>query len=125
MSVLEQLEHDLLEAAERRLSAERRHSHAPVARGRHRRRRRVALPLAIVAVALMGAGGGALLLAPGEPLQPAYELSPASTVGLGRPLAPSLALLPLRITDPAGGPPWGMRVIRTTRGLACIQAGRV
>jgi hypothetical protein len=122
MSILPQLEHDLLDAAERRLA------HAPAPRGRWRLRRssrRVALPLAIAAVVLMGAGGGALLLAPGKPLPPAYELSPASTVGLGRPLAPSLALLPLRIDDPAGGPPWGMRVIRTTRGLACIQAGRV
>jgi hypothetical protein len=122
MSILPQLEHDLVEAAERRLS------HRPSPRGwwrRRRPRRRVVLSLAIAAVALMGAGGGALLFATGKPLPPAYELSPASTVGLGRPLAPSLALLPLRIADPAGGPPWGMRVIRTTRGLACIQAGRV
>jgi hypothetical protein len=118
MSILPQLERDLLAAAERRLSG------APAARG-WRRRRRVALALAIAAVALMGAGGGALLLAPGKPVAPAFELSPMSTVGLGRPLAPSLALLSLRVADPAGGPAWGMRVIRTTRGLACIQAGRV
>lgn len=122
MSVLPQLEHDLLEAAQRRLS------HTPVPRGwwrRRRPRRRVVLSLAIAAVALMGAGGGALLFGTGKTLPPAYELSPASTVGLGRPLAPSLALLRLRVADPTGGPPWGMRVIRTTRGLACIQAGRV
>jgi hypothetical protein len=119
MSILPQLERDLLAAADRRFSD------APAARGWWRRRRRVALPLAIAAVALMGAGGGALLLAPGKPVAPAFELSPMSTVGLGRPLSPSLALLPLRVADPAGGPPWGMRVISTTRGLACIQAGRV
>jgi hypothetical protein len=29
------------------------------------------------------------------------------------------------VADPDGGPPWGMRVIRTTRGLVCLQAGRV
>lgn len=120
MSILPQLESDLVRAADQRLSA------APAARGWWRRRRRgVALPLALTAVVLMGAGGGALLLAPGTPVEPAFELPPMSTVGLGRTLAPSLTLLPMRVADPAGGPPWGMRVIRTTRGLACIQAGRV
>jgi hypothetical protein len=34
-------------------------------------------------------------------------------------------LLPLRAADPAGGPPWGMRVVYTTRGLVCVQVGRV
>lgn len=142
MSILPQLEHDLLAAAERRPAqrrpAERRPTERQAAgrplthmsaveapRRRARPRRRLVLSLAIATVALMGAGGGALLFAPGRPLPPAYELSPMSTVGLGRPLAPSLALLAPRIADPAGGPPWGMRVIRTTRGLACIQAGRV
>ncbi|MGD0454434.1 MAG: hypothetical protein ABSB69_12615 [Solirubrobacteraceae bacterium] len=118
MSILPQLERDLLHAADRRLAG------APSARGWWHRRR-VVLSLALAALALMGAGGGALLLAPGKPVAPAFELPAMPTVGLGRPLAPSLALLPLRVADPAGGPPWGMRVIRTTRGLACIQAGRV
>jgi hypothetical protein len=118
MSILAQLERDLLHAADRRPSG------APVARAR-RHRRRVVVSLALAALALMGAGGGALLLAPGKPVAPAFELPAMSTVGIGRPLAPSLALLPMRVADPAGGPPWGMRVIRTTRGLACIQAGRV
>ena len=27
--------------------------------------------------------------------------------------------------DPTGGPPWGLRVLRTTRGLGCVQIGRV
>jgi len=34
-------------------------------------------------------------------------------------------LVPLRVPDPAGGLPWGMRVIHTTRGLICVQIGRV
>src|ERR1700733_5537086 len=125
MSILPQLEHDLLVAAERRLAPTPTSRPRPTARSWLRPRRRVVLSLAIAAVALMGAGGGALLFATGKPLPPAYELSPMSTVGLGRPLAPSLALLGLRVADPAGGPAWGMRVIRTTRGLACIQAWRV
>jgi hypothetical protein len=31
----------------------------------------------------------------------------------------------MRVADTEQGPPWGMRVIRTTRGLLCLQAGRV
>ncbi len=136
MSILPQLERDLLHAAEERLSAAPRVAGASGVAGASSvagaspkrgwwRRRRVAVSLALGALALMGAGGGALLLAPGRPVTPAFELPAMPTVGLGRPLAPSLALLALRVADPAGGPPWGMRVIRTTRGLACIQAGRV
>jgi hypothetical protein len=132
VSILPQLEHELTRAAERRL-LDAGHAagvpgvSAPAAHGARSGfgRRRVALSLALAALALVGAGGGALLFAPGKPITPAYELPAMSTVGIGRPLAPSLALLPLRVADPVGGPPWAMRVILTTRGLACIQAGRV
>jgi hypothetical protein len=89
------------------------------------RRSRVALPLALAAVVLAGAGGGALLLAPGKPLPPASVLPANPNTGLGQPVPASLALLPMRVPDPAGGPPWGMRAIHTTRGLVCLQAGRV
>jgi hypothetical protein len=34
-------------------------------------------------------------------------------------------LLPLRVPDPEGGLPWGMRIIRTTRGELCVQIGRI
>ena len=34
-------------------------------------------------------------------------------------------LLALRVSDPQGGPPWGIRVLRTTRGDTCLQIGRV
>jgi hypothetical protein len=34
-------------------------------------------------------------------------------------------LLGLRVADPEGGPPWGMRLVRTTRGQVCVQIGRV
>jgi hypothetical protein len=34
-------------------------------------------------------------------------------------------LLALRAPDPAGGPPWGMRIVDTTAGLLCVQVGRV
>ncbi len=89
------------------------------------RRSRVVLPLALAALALAGAGGGVLLLAPGKLLPPAFVLPANPNTGLGRPVPASLALLPMRAPDPAGGPPWGMRAIHTTRGLVCLQAGRV
>ncbi len=39
---------------------------------------------------------------------------------------PSTAeLLAIRTPDPAGGLPWGLRVVRTTRGLTCVSLGRV
>jgi hypothetical protein len=88
-------------------------------------RRRTGVALVLAATVLVGAGGSALLLAPGKPVPPAFVLPANPAFGLGRPLTPSLALLPLRAADPAGGPPWGMRVIRTSRGLTCLQAGRV
>jgi hypothetical protein len=34
-------------------------------------------------------------------------------------------VLSLRVSDPAGGPPWGLRIERTTRGLICVQPGRI
>lgn len=43
----------------------------------------------------------------------------------GRVLPASVQVLPLRVPDPVGGPPWGLRVFRTTRGSGCVAAGRV
>jgi hypothetical protein len=51
---------------------------------------------------------------------------PASaTSGLGKVLPKGDRLLPIRVSDPDGGPTWGMRLVRTTRGDTCIQVGRV
>lgn len=52
---------------------------------------------------------------------PGADLHPAS--GVGVPVA--ARLLPLRVADPAGGLPWGMRIVRTSRQLVCLQVGRV
>jgi hypothetical protein len=119
MSILPQLERDLLHAAERRLAA-------IDARARRRwlPRRGLRLYVALAGIALLGAGGEALL-GSGKPVSPAFVLPASPNLGLGRPLPASLKLLPVREADPDGGPPWGMRVIRTSRGLGCVQAGRV
>jgi hypothetical protein len=45
--------------------------------------------------------------------------------GAGAPIPSSAHLLDLRVPDPAGGPPWGLRTVRTTRGTTCVETGRV
>ncbi len=90
------------------------------------RRGGLALPIAIGALVLAAASaGGALLFSSGETVAPAFVLPATPSAGLGDAVPASLALLPMRVADTEAGPPWGMRVIRTTRGLLCLQAGRV
>jgi hypothetical protein len=37
----------------------------------------------------------------------------------------SSRLLPMRTPDPLGGPSWGLRMVKTSRGDTCVQLGRV
>jgi len=66
--------------------------------------------LATAVIALAGSGG------PAPPGPPAPEEGVRVV---------SARLLSVRAADPQGGPPWGMRVIKTTRGWTCAQVGRV
>jgi hypothetical protein len=43
----------------------------------------------------------------------------------GRVIPGSVKLLPVTGPDPAGGPPWGMRVFDTQRGEGCLEVGRL
>jgi len=79
----------------------------------------VALVLATAAITLAATG----VILTGSPV--ATVRAPIATAGEGVPLAGGARLLPLRAPDPAGGLPWGMRIIHTTRGLICVQIGRV
>lgn len=85
---------------------------------------RMAVLIVAVALALAAAAWGAVSVLTGAPVPSAY-VDAKPTVGLGQPLHASLGVLPLRASDPAGGPPWAVRLIATTRGLGCIQAGRL
>ncbi|HEX3511044.1 MAG TPA: hypothetical protein VHT27_08095 [Solirubrobacteraceae bacterium] len=87
----------------------------------------LALPLAVgISILAAASAAAALLLSSGETVAPAFVLPATPAAGLGEPIPQTLALLPIpSVADPEGGPPWGMRVIRTTRGLLCLQAGRV
>jgi hypothetical protein len=79
----------------------------------------VALILVTSTIALAATG----VILNGSSVVPPPDLSPYA--GAGLPLPGQSKLLPIRIPDPIGGLPWGMRVVRTTRGLICVQIGRV
>jgi hypothetical protein len=86
---------------------------------------RLAAVLPVVALLLVAstialAATGVIL---GSPVPPTAGLGPYA--GAGLPLPGQSKLLPLRVPDPNGGLPWGMRVVHTTRGLVCVQIGRV
>ncbi len=75
--------------------------------------------LALVTIALAATG----VILSGAPVRPEEVLNPS--VGVGVPAPGASQLLPLRVADPVGGPPWGMRIVSTTRGEECVQIGRV
>jgi hypothetical protein len=79
----------------------------------------IAVLLVTTTIALAATG----VILNGAPVAPSGQLSPV--VGAGLPLPGQSRLLGLRIPDPSGGLPWGMRVVHTTRGLVCVQIGRV
>jgi hypothetical protein len=81
----------------------------------------VALVLVLATAAITLAATGVILT--GSPV--GTVRAPIATEGEGIPAAGGVRLLPLRAADPAGGLPWGMRIIHTTRGLVCVQIGRV
>ncbi len=81
----------------------------------------VALALVLATAAITLAATGVILT--GSPVGTAR--APIATAGEGIPVAGGVRLLPLRAPDPAGGLPWGMRIVHTTRGLICVQIGRV
>ena len=81
----------------------------------------IALALVLATSAITLAATGVILT--GSPVGTAR--APIATVGEGAPVRGGARLLPLRAPDPAGGLPWGMRIVHTTRGLICVQIGRV
>lgn len=91
-------------------------------------RRAPRLLLVGAAVLLLLGGAAVALAASGVILTGAAVPAPrfaSPTAGAGLPQPGKWKLLSLRVADPDGSPPWGMRVVRTTRGLVCVQLGRV
>ncbi len=121
---LERLERQLVAAIEEGLAAE-----DDSRRGvRARRPTRRAVPVGLLAAALALLAGAAVALAisgvfaPGSAVRPATK--PVPGAGTGVPL-PGRSRLLVQAPDPEGGPPWGLRLVHTTRGLECVQLGRV
>jgi hypothetical protein len=127
MSILEQLERDLLEAANRRLADGAQGAPRPDGRGRLGRMRRgwrlslVACGCVLASATIALAATGVILA--GAPVRPESQPNPA--VGQGAPVPGASKLLSLRVPDPEGGLEWGMKVVRTTRSELCVQIGRV
>lgn len=91
-------------------------------------RRRARVVAVIVLAALLLAAGalaatGVIEIGSKVEPPPAFNKDPELGGGVG--VVRSARVLPLRVPDPAGGPPWGLRLVSTTRGLTCVQAGRV
>jgi hypothetical protein len=131
MSILAQLERDLLEAANRRNEAGIKSVESGVDASMPRlatrsRLRRLRLPLialgCLLASATIALAASGVILQ-GAPVRPEGRLNPS--VGEGVPAPGGSQLLSLQVPDPEGGLPWGMRIVRTTRGEVCLQIGRV
>jgi hypothetical protein len=91
-------------------------------------RRRRLLPIA-VAVALLAFAAAALaatgVFKTGGPVRAGVEDLTQPQRGYGGVRPGGVTGILARAPDPAGGPPWGLRIIGTTRGLDCLQVGRV
>ncbi len=85
------------------------------------------LNAAVMAFAFVLAGGAIAVAATGVLNgSPVKRQGPATpNAGIGVPAAGGSRLLALRTADPQGGLPWGMRLVRTTRGETCVQIGRL
>jgi hypothetical protein len=85
--------------------------------------RRVVVLVAVLVLACGGVVAATQLFGP--PVRP-------GPVVLGGPRSGSVVLVPLRVADPSGGYPWGIRIYTPRRGrsapgaqLTCVQFGRV
>jgi hypothetical protein len=86
--------------------------------------RRTLLVAIAIALLMVGAAFGGGLIQLGAPAR-TFEGFSTPRAGFGALSLGTVRLLPISTPDPHGGPPWGMRVFSTTRGVGCIQVGRV
>jgi hypothetical protein len=131
MTLLPEVRSQLLQAAERRSrgSAMRRrlsrsaglHHRGP---GLVERWRRGPLILLAVGFVLAGSAFAGGLISFGAPAKPTSLFSRPRS-GLGALTPGTVRVLALSTPDPAGGSAWGLRVLSTTRGLGCLQVGRL
>jgi hypothetical protein len=106
-----------------RPSAGRRVRGWPGAHLLHPTRRTAAINLALVVASVALGLTASGVFKRGVTLGSLTPTRPGAAEGVAIPA--SSQLLAIRTPDPAGGLPWGLRVVRTTRGLTCVSVGRV
>jgi hypothetical protein len=121
MDAMDRFGQELVRAGRRRQAGRRPLPALFGARFAHMRIALLVLALVLATAAITLAATGVILT--GSPV--GTVRAPIATAGEGIPVAGGARVLPLRAADPAGGLPWGMRIIHTTRGLICVQIGRI
>ncbi len=112
---------DELEGQLRRsVRARRRPRPGWMRRGRARTSAIVILATLLISTAALAAGGVIRIGAPAEQSGRSFYTQVDGGIVKG-----TVRVLPVTTSDPAGGPPWGMRVLSTKRGEGCIQVGRL
>ena len=121
----ERLEGHLLDAVEREQSARRVGLASGVLARLRRRSRRATWMIAFVVLGCgtTGALAAAGVFQTGTAVGPDVPSNANALLGVAVPS--SVQVLPLSVSDPAGGGSWGLRFQRTTRGLVCLQYGRL
>jgi len=109
--------------------AARRTLTAPARRRARWPRRRLLTPVLPVALVLAGGAAAAAtgVIRIGAPATP-FPFGNQAPVALHRLVAAepgAVRLLTIASADPAGGPQWGLRIVRTVGGYGCIEVGRV
>lgn len=79
-----------------------------------------------VLLGLTGVAFASGVISFGSPAPVARErIFTAPTTGDGALTPGTVRMLPVLTPDPGGGAPWGMREFTTSRGLGCVEVGRV
>jgi hypothetical protein len=126
MNTLPQLRETVTAAAARRArGAESPPAAAPTLAKARQWRRTVLISIAVL-LALTGVAlaSGVIPFGSPAPVSP-VQIFTAPTTGAGALTPGTVRTLPVSTPDPGGGAPWGMREFTTTRGLGCIEVGRL
>jgi hypothetical protein len=122
MTILPELRDSL--ARSRPILPELRDGLVAARRGRHRRPALIAGLASGTLLATAGALAATGVIGLGSPVEP-RQVNRDPQRGVGVPVDRTARLLPPRVADPGGGPPWGLRLVTTSRGMMCLQIGRV
>ncbi len=126
MNVLPQLRVSIVDAAARRAGDPARRSAPAGTRSKAPRGWHSGLILVGVLLAVTGVAFASGVIRFGSPApRDRVQIFTAPTTGDGALSPGTVRMLPVSTPDPGGGAPWGMREFTTTRGLGCIEVGRL